>query len=489
MCAFAAHLTKISPGIIVTFLTTFGFLERAKTELSRSFEPGEEAYAERVRFIALEKVEMAVRSDALDEAVTATLRKLVAEEEIDCAMTGKRFPPITKPRGVILDLIARKPIEDLRAVPDLKIYLFYPMQLCSLFHLCGPEHLGGKGGLRLKSEEEAARTGRPVREVREEMWCNRTGQVVRVPGLPPMHDYEYFPQVESRPHPTEPECLSVAYETLTLPDAILVFSTESYEAEAVAAVREWYGDMKKSAYVVGMILPGGSHASSTEKVQSAEAAQIEAFLNDTLKTSGKESLLYISFGSVYWPITAPEKLWAFLDVVMERDIPFILSHASPWAQVPDTVKEKVQAYGKGLLSPWTPQQVILNHPATGWFLAHGGQNGIQEAIAAGVPQILWPFSTDQPPNAVHLSENLGIAYELMEVRVGYGLKPIYRTGKRPVGTTDAVKEEAREVLSKAFGEDGSRKRARVLELRKAIRAEHEQGGHARRDLQAFIDSL
>ncbi len=66
-----------------------------------------------------------------------------------------------------------------------------------------------------------------------QMWCNRTGQVVRVPGLPPMHDYEYFPQVvskrtvhlsggwdidqyshqqESRPHPTEPECLSVAYE-------------------------------------------------------------------------------------------------------------------------------------------------------------------------------------------------------------------------------------------------------------------------------------
>lgn len=49
MCAFAAHLTKISPGIIVTFLTTFGFLQRAKAELSRSFEPGEEAYAQRVR--------------------------------------------------------------------------------------------------------------------------------------------------------------------------------------------------------------------------------------------------------------------------------------------------------------------------------------------------------------------------------------------------------------------------------------------------------
>ena len=82
----------------------------------------------------------------------------------------------------------------------------------------------------------------------------------------------------------------------------------------------------------------------------------------------------------------------------------ILSHASPVAVIPDHVRETVKTYGKGLLSPWTPQQLILDHPvgaqcfytwhalsdpslpqATGWFVTHGGHNGVTEAISAGVP--------------------------------------------------------------------------------------------------------
>ncbi len=40
----------------------------------------------------------------------------------------------------------------------------------------------------------------------------------------------------------------------------------------------------------------------------------------------------------------------------------ILSHASPFASIPNEIREKVKAYGKGVLSPWTPQQLILDHP-------------------------------------------------------------------------------------------------------------------------------
>ena len=77
----------------------------------------------------------------------------------------------------------------------------------------------------------------------------------------------------------------------------------------------------------------------------------------------------------------PQNMWAVLDVVMELNIPFvgallyhrrpielkrywhqILSHASPFAAIPDDVKEKVKAYGKGFLASWTPQQLVLDHP-------------------------------------------------------------------------------------------------------------------------------
>ena len=37
------------------------------------------------------------------------------------------------------------------------------------------------------------------------------------------------------------------------------------------------------------------------------------------------------------------------------------------AAVPDEVKDKVKAYGKGIVSPWTPQQLILDHPVWSSF--------------------------------------------------------------------------------------------------------------------------
>ena len=87
------------------------------------------------------------------------------------------------------------------------------------------------------------------------------------------------------------------------------------------------------------------------------------------------------------------------------------------------------------------------------------------------------------------TEQHKIAYELLEVRTGYGLKPIYRTGAAPMGTTEAVKDEARRVLTSAFGEDGKEKRTRVQTLRAAILGEWEEGGQSSRDILAFLDEL
>ena len=104
-------------------------------------------------------------------------------------------------------------------------------------------------------------------------------------------------------------------------------------------------------------------------------------------------------------------------------------------------------------------------------------------------RIFWPFTGDQPLNAIHYTDNLQIGYELLEVRSGHGLKPIYRTGYTPKGTIEAVKAEAREVLAKAFGEDGAQKRARLQELRKKVTSEWEDGGSSKRDVCTFLDSL
>ena len=48
MLNYSARLVKLQP-VTVTFLITDGFYERATKELARSFEDGEEAFAQRVR--------------------------------------------------------------------------------------------------------------------------------------------------------------------------------------------------------------------------------------------------------------------------------------------------------------------------------------------------------------------------------------------------------------------------------------------------------
>lgn len=88
-----------------------------------------------------------------------------------------------------------------------------------------------------------------------------------------------------------------------------------------------------------------------------------------------------------------------------------------------------------------------------------------------------------------MTDTLQIAYELIEVRTGLGLHTIYRNGRTPVGTVDAVKAEVRDVLAKAFGADGAEKRARLLALRDRVNRDWDEGGPSLRDVTAFLQSL
>ena len=111
------------------------------------------------------------------------------------------------------------------------------------------------------------------------------------------------------------------------------------------------------------------------------------------------------------------------------------------------------------------------------------------SITSASTRILWPFGGDQSLNAVHIADNLQIGYELLEVRTGHGLRPICRTGYTPKGTIAAMKAEARDVLTKAFGEDGARRRAALVAVRKSVMSEWEDGGASKRDVSAFLDRL
>lgn len=71
----------------------------------------------------------------------------------------------------------------------------------------------------------------------------------------------------------------------------------------------------------------------------------------------------------------------------------------------------------------------------------------------------------------------------------YGLKPIHRLGRAPLGTVEAVRDESRTVLENAYGEDGARKRANMKKLQKAVVNVWSDDGTARRDLRRFVAAM
>ncbi|KAM3868218.1 UDP-glucuronosyltransferase 2A2-like [Diretmus argenteus] len=111
-------------------------------------------------------------------------------------------------------------------------------------------------------------------------------------------------------------------------------------------------------------------------------------LEDFVQSSGEHGIIVMTLGTLVGKLP---------DDVTE-DI------AAAFAQLPQKViwrhkgKRPSTLGNNTLLMDWLPQNDLLGHPKTRVFVAHGGTNGIQEAIYHGVPLVGLPLMFDQPDN-------------------------------------------------------------------------------------------
>ncbi|KAL0968686.1 hypothetical protein UPYG_G00270200 [Umbra pygmaea] len=111
-------------------------------------------------------------------------------------------------------------------------------------------------------------------------------------------------------------------------------------------------------------------------------------LEDFLQSSGEHGVVMMSLGTLVSKL--PE------DIADEI--------AAAFAQLPQKVIWRYtgpppSTLGNNtLLVDWLPQNDLLGHPKTRAFVAHGGTNGVQEAIYHGVPLVGLPLAFDQPDN-------------------------------------------------------------------------------------------
>ncbi|KAK7029552.1 hypothetical protein VNI00_014429 [Paramarasmius palmivorus] len=399
---------------------------------------------------------------------------------------GSELPP---PSVAIVDPFATYALQALRSVAspqDVPILLWFTSTAGLAIYMGGPKELGGRFDYyKAMLDEEVKVKGRKLEEVVDQLMLPTRGDVVEIPGYPPVYDYELSPQ--------EVSVAGHGYLVYNTRNAVqqvegtITVATSVLEKDAVQAIRSHYQALGHEWINIGplSVIPG-------VKTASAKDEEIESFLDRMEQQFGGQSVVYISFGSVWWPPQV-ETIWALLDELTDARVPFIMASGSSLAQVPEDVKQRAQESGNGMVVSWAPQEQILNHTATGWFLTHGGWNSTQEALIHKVPLIFWPIIGDQPLNAALLTLKYKAAFELLEVRTGErGTKRPYRCGSDdtvPRFAVDSAKEEFRRMIQSMKGEDGQRVRSNFLQLAEQVAKTWNDGGEAKEQLELFLKKI
>ncbi|KAI0760930.1 UDP-Glycosyltransferase/glycogen phosphorylase [Trametes elegans] len=491
ICTFAARIVALRP-VSIDFFIAADFIPRARAELARDVPPTDAHLLSRIRFIPLNQGTHPLDASIYEPAFLAAWAKLRAGESLEAVSADGAPATVSLADGVpllgaVVDTLMVGGFRALQATraalapsARFQLHTWFAVATSMHWHWCAEDRVP-------LAEAIAARKGISFDEAATEVVTASGGEVLRAPCLPPVYDYEWHPQQLPIPPSTCGKVFIQMARVLRETDGIITFDAADYHPESTAAMRAWLAYTARKIVFAGPLIPG-SLSDTVEPAAESTGSAVAAFLETQLKERGERSVIMIAFGSMFWP-SDPAKLGTVLDVLMESDIPFILSTSSPFASIPESTHGRISAYNRALLADWIPQQTILQHPAVGWSFSHAGHNTVLESIHAGVPMILWPIDADQPQNALHLSENLCIAYELLSVRHGAGLGRIFRTGVVPDGSLASVRAEITDVLRRAFGDEGEEMRQRLEGVRAKLDRAWNEDGEARREVGEWLDGL
>ncbi|KAK6316325.1 hypothetical protein J4Q44_G00138490 [Coregonus suidteri] len=131
--------------------------------------------------------------------------------------------------------------------------------------------------------------------------------------------------------------------------------------------------------------------------QCKPAKPLPQDLEDFIQSSGEHGAIIMSLGTFVKELPS--------DITDEI--------ASAFAQLPQKIiwrhiGDRPATLGNNtLLVDWMPQNDLLGHPKMRLFVAHGGTNGVQEAIYHGVPVVGLPLFFDQYDNLLRLQTRGG----------------------------------------------------------------------------------
>lgn len=256
---------------------------------------------------------------------------------------------------------------------------------------------------------------------------------------------------------------------------VVINSFEELERDTWQALQQ---ELPYPVLLVGPVLPSAFMDGNdlTDKSTGASLLQEKSDCIKWLDSKQKQSVLYISFGSLFKPSIAELEGLALGIKARKQSYLWVIRPSASFEDVseilPKGFVEETRDFG--LIIPWAPQVQVLSHPAVGAFLTHCGWNSTLESLSMGMPMISYPILLDQPTNSAFVCDVW---------KVGMALK------RQDDGKLNS--EEVEKVLRKVLQEDeGSQMRERAMKLRDAARqAVQAKQGSSYAHIQKFVQAL
>lgn len=150
-------------------------------------------------------------------------------------------------------------------------------------------------------------------------------------------------------------------------DGHIWFSSPLLHSESNLLLKEFCAARNKPLVIAGLQYPRSFWTGETDS-ESDLSSTISSFLDNALQTHGKTSVVYISFGTVFFPTNVPWHLHVLIDALNEAKMPFILVKGSATSSAYDdkaqkVLDKKIAEGGVGMQTEWVHQESVLKHPA------------------------------------------------------------------------------------------------------------------------------
>ncbi|KAL2464650.1 UDP-glycosyltransferase 74D1 [Forsythia ovata] len=224
----------------------------------------------------------------------------------------------------------------------------------------------------------------------------------------------------------------------------------------------------RKAWAVGPFLPLKVYSNSQHKCL------------EWLDKQGPKSVIYISFGTTVsmsdeeikeLAVGLEQSKQKFVWVLRDADKGDVFHGEVRRAELPQGFEERTREAGM-VVRDWAPQPEILSHPSTGGFMSHCGWNSCIESITMGVPIAAWPMHSDQPRNAVFVTDVLKIGILVREW-----------TQREELVKASTIENIVKRLMA---SDEGNEIRKKAEEVAAAVRMSTEAGGVSRIELESFI---